>query len=69
MDCFVEAIEIDASLDTAERLALASAFPEWTFTAYKCKQGRFYNARKVAGKFETRISAGSWKELAGKVGA
>lgn len=61
----IEGLELTA----CEHLALARQFPAWVFYYFTGKQGTFFTASQSAGKFETRVSAGSWRELAGKVGA
>lgn len=66
VDSFIEAIEIDSSLDTAERLAVASAFPDWTFSKWRTN-GFTYCLAIKAGKVETRIGAETWKELSSKL--
>lgn len=66
VDCFIEAIEIDASLDTAERLACAAVNPGWSVTSAKGTGklgGRLFTATRHESGFQTILSAGSWQEL------
>lgn len=63
VDCFIEAIEIDSSLDTAERLALSAAFPRWTFQQVKSDKFAYYRAFR-----NYEIVAGlSWQDLSSKL--
>lgn len=63
VDAFIEAIEIDSSLDTAERLALSAKFPGWTFK--RVKSDRFPYVRATRG---TEFVGGlNWQDLAKRI--
>lgn len=66
VDCFIEAIEIDSSLHTAERLACAAVNPGWSLSSVKGTgkiKGRLFTATRHEGGFQTILSAGSWQAL------
>jgi hypothetical protein len=66
VDSFIEAIEIDSSLHTAERLAISAINTNWKFSSVKGAgklKGRVCTAVRHEGGFQTILSAGSWQDL------
>lgn len=63
VDCFIEAIEIDSSLDTAERLAISAKFPGWTLEKTKSDKLIYYKASKG----DTVVGGLSWQDLASRL--
>ena len=64
---WVEATIDGAELEACELNAIARAFPAWKFYRYTSKTAEFVCGSCKVGKFETRISARAWQELASKL--
>jgi hypothetical protein len=63
IDSWIEAIEVDASLKTADRLACVNSRPGWTFTEQTRKGFEAVTATRKDGALQVRLSANSWREL------
>lgn len=67
LNAWIEATIDGAELEDCELNALAAQFPDFDYSLIHGKQGTFWTACKVDGKFQTRISAGSFHGLAKKL--
>lgn len=63
IDSWIEAIEIDASLKTADRLACEASRPLWKFTAQTRKGFEHVTATRKDGALTLKHSANSWREI------
>jgi hypothetical protein len=66
VDAFIEAIEVDSSLETAETAAFQASRPGWTVRRTPCHTGKgkgLLYAFNIAGGFETRVGGVTIQEL------
>jgi len=63
IDAWIEAIEIDAPLATADRLACEAARPGWAFSERKRPGFEFIQATRADGALAIHHSASSWREI------
>jgi hypothetical protein len=63
VNAWIEAVEIDAPLATADRLACQASRPGWTFTEQTRKGFEAVTAKRKDGALEITHSADSWREL------
>jgi hypothetical protein len=65
VDSYIEAIELDSSLETAETAAFQASRPGWRIKKYPCHTGKgsLLSAANTAGGFEVRVGGSTIQEL------